>query len=54
MAGKAIDSIFLSIFEYIVVELTNTVFVNSTNVSTNIETAMLSRREYPLDRYDYD
>ena len=32
----------VSIFVDIVVELTNTVFVNSTNTSTNIETVMLS------------
>ena len=30
------------LFEDIAVELTNTVFVNSTNTSTNIETVMLS------------
>ena len=31
----------VSIFVVILVELTNTVFVNSTNISTNIETAVL-------------
>ena len=47
--GKAenwcVDSAAVSIFVVILVELTNTdttVFVNSTNISTNIETAVLS------------
>ena len=33
----------VSIFVVILVELTNTVFVNSTNIKTNIETAVLSK-----------
>ena len=37
-----LDSAAVSIFVVILVELTNTVFVNSTNISTNIETAVLS------------
>ena len=37
-----LDSTAVSIFEDILVELTNTVFVNSTNITTNIETAALS------------
>ena len=42
-ASKAgIDSTDISIFLVILVELTNTVFVNSTNITTNIETAVLS------------
>ena len=41
---KALDSAAVSIFVVILVELTNTVFVNSTNISTNIETAVLSKR----------
>ena len=44
--GKAknwcIDSAAVSIFVVIMVELTNTVFVNLTNITTNIETAALS------------
>ena len=38
-----VDSAAVSIFVVILVELTNTVFVNSTNITTNIETAVLSR-----------
>ena len=38
-----LDSAAVSIFVVILVELTNTVFVNSTNISTNIETAVLSK-----------
>ena len=42
--GKAknwcVDSAAVSIFVVILVELTNTVFVNSTNITTNIETAV--------------
>ena len=38
-----IDSAAVSIFVVILVELTNTVFVNSTNITTNIETAVLSK-----------
>ena len=43
-----LDSAAISIFVVILVELTNTniVFVNSTNLSTNIETAVLSRLGY--------
>ena len=37
-----VDSAAVSIFVVILVELTNTVFVNSTNITTNIETAALS------------
>ena len=37
-----VDSTAVSIFVVILVELTNTVFVNSTNKTTNIETAVLS------------
>ena len=38
----SIDSTAASIFVVITVELTNTVFVNSTNVITDIETVVLS------------
>ena len=38
------DSAAVSIFVVILVELTNTVFVNSTNMTTNIETAVLSKQ----------
>ena len=42
---EGLDSTAVSIFVDIVVELTNSaVFVNSTNTSTKIETAMLSKR----------
>ena len=37
------DSTAVSIFVVILVALTNTVFVNSINITTNIETAALSR-----------
>ena len=37
-----LNSAAVSIFVVILVELTNTVLVNSTNMSTNIETAVLS------------
>ena len=40
-----IDNTALSIFVVILVELTNTVFFNSTNITTNIETAALSTGE---------
>ena len=40
-----LDSAAVLIFAVILVELTNTVFVNSTNISSNIETAVLSERE---------
>ena len=36
-----LDSAAVSIFVVILVELTNTVFTNSTNISTDIETALL-------------
>ena len=36
------DNTAVSIFVVILVELTNTVFVNSTNITTHIETAVLS------------
>ena len=39
---QPIDSAAVSIFVVILVELTNTVFVNSTNITTNIKTAVLS------------
>ena len=39
----ALDSIAVSIFVDVLVEFTNTVFVNSSNISTHIETAVLSR-----------
>ena len=38
-----LDSTAVSIFVAILVELTNTIFVNSTNITTNIETAVLSK-----------
>ena len=38
-----LDSTAVSIFVVIFVELTNTVFVTSTNITSNIETAALSR-----------
>ena len=41
-ANLALDNIAVSIFVDIWVELTTTLFVNSTNISTNIETAVLS------------
>ena len=40
---QQLDSTAVSIFVDILVELTNSVFVNSTNITTNIETAALSR-----------
>ena len=40
--GPAEDSTAVSIFVVILVELTNTVFVNSTNITKDIETAVLS------------
>ena len=39
-----LDSTAVSIFVVILVELTNAVFVNLTNITTNIETAVLSRK----------
>ena len=38
-----LDSTAVSIFVVILVELTNTVFVNSTNIATKIETAVVSK-----------
>ena len=38
-----LDSAAVSKFVVILVELTITVFVNSTNIGTNIETAVLSK-----------
>ena len=43
MPSPPLDSTAVSIFVVILVELTNTVFVNSINITTNIETAALSR-----------
>ena len=40
--SHSLDSKAVSIFIVKLVELTNAVFVNSTNISTNIETAVLS------------
>ena len=39
------DSTAVSIFVVLLVELTNTIVVNSTNTTTNIETAVLSRHQ---------
>ena len=41
--GSGVDSTAVSIFVDMLVELTITVFVNSTNIATNIETAVLSK-----------
>ena len=38
-------------FEVILVELTNTVFVNSTNLSTNIEQKVLSKANAKLHQF---
>ena len=38
----SVDSTGASIFVVTLVELTNTVFVNSTNITTNIDAAVLS------------
>ena len=38
-----VDSTAVTRFVVMLVELTNTVFVNSTNITTNIETAVLSK-----------
>ena len=43
-----LDSAAVSIFVVILVELTNTVFVNSTNITTNIETAVLSSKTHHI------
>ena len=40
-----LDSTAVSIFVVILIELTNTVFVNSNNIKTNIETAVLSSHD---------
>ena len=40
--ATGVDSTAVSIFFVILIELINTVFVNSTNITTNIETATLS------------
>ena len=58
-----VDSAAVSMFVVILVELTNTVFVNSTNITTNIETAVLStyirptlcqnQKGTPYDRYEF-
>ena len=45
MHNDRVDSTAVLIFVVILVELTNTVFVNSTNITTNIETAALSMVE---------
>ena len=42
IVSYSVDSAAVSIFVVILVELTNTVFVNSTNITTNIKTAVLS------------
>ena len=42
MPPPPLDSTAVSIFVVILVELTNTVFVISTNITTNIEMAALS------------
>ena len=48
-----VDSAAVSIFVVILVELTNTVFVNSTNMTTNIETAVPSREFFlPLTIFE--
>ena len=39
-----LNSTAVSIFVVVLVELTNTVFVNSTNITTNIETVVLSKK----------
>ena len=45
--GSAEDSTAVSIFVVILVELTNTVFVNSTIITTYVETAALSTQQRP-------
>ena len=53
--APTLNSAAVSIFVVILVELTNTntntntVFVNSTNISTNIETAVLSRQDQNMN-----
>ena len=44
-----IDSAAVSIFVVILVELTNTVFFNSPNITTNTDTAALSTQELKGD-----
>ena len=61
--GALRDSTAVSIFVVILVKLTNTAFVNSTNITTNIETAVLStyirptlcqnQKGTPYDRYEF-
>ena len=46
--AASVDSTAVSIFVVILVELTNTVFVNSTNITTNFETAALCNSTYPV------
>ena len=45
-----LDSAAVSIFVVILVDLTNIVFVNSTNINTNIETAVLSRLDHKVTK----
>ena len=45
-----IDSTAVSIFVVILIESTNSVFVNSTNITTNIETAVLSNGKLIMKR----
>ena len=45
-----LDCAAVSIFVVILVDLTNIVFVNSTNINTNIETAVLSRLDYKVTK----
>ena len=45
-----VDSAAVSIFVVILVELTNTAFVNSTNTTTNVETAVLSRLDHKVNK----
>ena len=46
-----LDSATVSIFVVILIKLTNTVFDNSTNITTNIETAVLSKWTPPILMY---
>ena len=46
-----LGSAAVSIFVVILVELTNTVFVNSNNITTNIETAVLSKEHILQSRW---
>ena len=50
-ASTRVDSAAVSIFVVILVELTNTVFVNSTNITANIETEVLSIQEGLTDLF---